>query len=99
MKENNRFSDMWVPLSRRGTTRAINSLRCWNVQRRWKKSKAKAKTELKPDRESVAEDVDLSEYQSTMKKTVEAFQRDLATIRTSGANPNILDSKRFRFRR
>jgi hypothetical protein len=43
-------------------------------------------------------DVDLSPYRESMKKTIDTLQRNLSSIRTSGAHPKLLDSaSRFRF--
>jgi hypothetical protein len=36
--------------------------------------------------------VDLSRYRDSMGKTVDNLQRDLSAMRTSGAQPNLLDS-------
>jgi Flp pilus assembly protein TadB len=36
--------------------------------------------------------IDLTPYRESMQKTLDSMQRDLSTIRTSGAHPGILDS-------
>jgi hypothetical protein len=63
-----------------------------SVPHRGKKKKAgrAAAKGASSDAEDV--DVDLSPYRDSMRMTVDALQRDLASIRTSGAHPSLLDS-------
>jgi hypothetical protein len=42
--------------------------------------------------------IDLGSYRDSMQKTFDAMQRDMSTIRASGAHPGILDSRSLSLR-
>lgn len=58
---------------------------------RGKKKRARGGASAVPEAEAAA-DVDLAPYREKMKRTVDAFIRDLSSIRSSGANASMLDN-------
>lgn len=83
---------MLTLLGRGGFARPVNALSAYKIPRRWKKKKAKGKASPDVNLGSQDENIDLSMYRTNMEKAVDVFRRDLGSIRTSGANPSILDS-------
>lgn len=71
------------PFSQRGTAAAPS---------RGKKQKARGSGASGAKGEGIGLDVDLSPYREKMQRTIEAFQRDLSSIRSSGASPSMLDN-------
>jgi hypothetical protein len=67
----------------------------WSIHiRRKQKLARKAKAEA-PATDPEDANIDLTPYRESMQKTLDSMQRDLSTIRTSGAHPGILDSTYF----
>lgn len=72
----------------RNFLRSLNAVPC-----RGKKKKASGKkAAAKPTDTGADVDVDLSPFSESMKCTISALQRNLSSLRTSGAHPGLLDS-------
>lgn len=72
----------------RNFLRSLNAVPC----RGKKKKAAGKKAAAKPTDNDTDIDVDLSPFSESMKSTISALQRNLSSLRTSGAHPGLLDS-------
>jgi hypothetical protein len=64
----------------------------WLVPVRRKQKVARKSKAASVGVDSDCDKIDLESYRDSMQKTFDVMQRDLSTIRTSGAHPGILDS-------